>query len=82
MKDDSFISNISSQKRVITQDTTFDKSSQKRRHVDDCDFFGLPYKVKHLFKKHKNITQLYGLLYLHIIVCKLYSDYISCFNLS
>ncbi|KAF0759569.1 helicase POLQ-like isoform X1 [Aphis craccivora] len=41
-------------------ETTFDGNSQKRLHVDDDnEFFGLPNKVKHLFKKHKRITQLY-----------------------
>jgi len=59
MKNISLISDVSTQKRQL--ETTFDGNSQKRFHVDDdSDFFGLPHKVKHLFKKHKRITQLYG----------------------
>lgn len=51
-----------SQKRQL--ETTFDGNSQKRFHeVDSQDFFGLPHKVKHMFKKHKQITQLYGLFF-------------------
>ncbi|XP_015377431.1 PREDICTED: helicase POLQ-like [Diuraphis noxia] len=58
MKNISLISDVSTQKRQL--ETTFDGNSQKRFHVDDDnDFFGLPHKVKHLFKKHKRITQLY-----------------------
>jgi len=60
MKNISVISDVSNQKRQL--ETTFDGNSQKRLHVDDdSEFFGLPQKVKHLFKKHKRITQLYGL---------------------
>jgi len=59
MKNISLISDVSTQKRQL--ETTFDGNSQKRLHVDDSEFFGLPHKVKHMFKKHKRITQLYGL---------------------
>jgi len=61
MKNICVISDVSNHnKRQL--ETTFDGNSQKRLHVDDdCDFFGLPHKVKHLLKKHKQITQLYGL---------------------
>jgi len=60
MKNINVISDVSNQKRQL--ETTFDGNSQKRLHVDDdSEFFGLPYKVKHLFKKHKSVTQLYGL---------------------
>jgi len=58
MKNDSLISDVSTQKRQL--EITFDENSPKRLHMDN-DFFGLPYKVKHMFKKHKRITQLYGL---------------------
>jgi len=62
MKNISLISDVSTLKRQL--ETTFDGNSQKRLHVDDeSEFFGLPNKVKHLFKKHKKITQLYGLNY-------------------
>lgn len=45
-------------------EVSFDGNSQKRRHADDDnDFFGLPHKVKHLLKKYKRITQLYGLYF-------------------
>lgn len=62
MKNMNVISDVSNQKRQL--ETTFDGNSQKRLHVDDdSDFFGLPHKVKHLFKKHKRVTQLYGLIF-------------------
>lgn len=58
----SYISDILTQKRPL--ETSFDGNSQKRSHsigdVDGDNFFGLPHKVKHMFKKHKRITQLYG----------------------
>ncbi|KAE9534778.1 hypothetical protein AGLY_008070 [Aphis glycines] len=58
MKNISLISDVSTLKRQL--ETTFDGNSQKRLHVEDeSEFFGLPNKVKHLFKKHKKITQLY-----------------------
>lgn len=63
MKSTSLTSNILTQKRQL--ETTYDGNCQKRPHMDnDNDFFGLPSKVKHMFKKHKRITQLYG-LFLH-----------------
>lgn len=59
MKNNSFFSVFPTQKRQL--EMTFNENSQKRFHVDDTDFFGLPHKVKHMFKKYKKITQLYGL---------------------
>lgn len=53
---------VPTQKRPL--EITFDGNSPKRFHVDDNnDFFGLPHKVKHMFKKHKRITQLYGSMF-------------------
>lgn len=53
---------VLTQKRQL--ESTINENSQKRIHMDDDnDFFGLPHKVKHMFKKHKRITQLYGLLF-------------------
>lgn len=51
---------VLTQKRQL--EITFNENSQKRNNVvDDNDFFGLPHKVKQMFKKHKRIAQLYGL---------------------
>lgn len=60
MKNNSCISDISLQKRQLE---TFDENFQKHFHVEDINFFGLPNKVKHMYKKYKNITQLYGLFF-------------------
>lgn len=67
MKNISVMSDVSNQKRQL--ETTFDGNSLKRLHVDDeSEFFGLPHKVKHLFKKHKRITQLYGLNFFKFLI--------------
>lgn len=61
--DTSSTSDIFTQKRQL--ETNTDENSQKRPHlIDDNNgdhFFDLPHKVKYMFKKHKRITQLYGL---------------------
>lgn len=63
MKSTSLTSNVFTQKRQL--ETSITGNYQKRPHMDnDNDFFGLPPKVKHMFKKHKKITQFYG-LFLH-----------------
>lgn len=80
MKTTSFDSDIhSSQKRQLK--STYDENPQKRFHgVDAQDFFGLPHKVKHMFKKHKQITQLYGLFFIYFYL-KLFIDiYIKPYN--
>lgn len=60
MKSTNLTSNVLTQKRQL--ETTFNGNFSKHSHMDnDNDFFGLPSKVKHMFKKHKRITQLYGL---------------------
>lgn len=60
MKNPSISPIVSTQKRQF--ESSFDENSPKRLHVndDDNDFFGLPHKVKHMFRKHKRITRLYG----------------------
>uniref|UniRef100_A0A2S2R232 Helicase POLQ-like n=1 Tax=Sipha flava TaxID=143950 RepID=A0A2S2R232_9HEMI len=58
MKSTNLTSNVIKQKRQL--ETTFYGNFSKRSNMDnDNDFFGLPSKVKHMFKKHKKITQLY-----------------------
>jgi hypothetical protein len=60
MKSTNLTSNVIKQKRQL--ETTFYGNFSKRSNMDnDNDFFGLPSKVKHMFKKHKKITQLYGM---------------------
>lgn len=61
-------------------ESTMNENSQKRIHInDENDFFGLPHKVKHMFKKYKKITQLYGLLFLTClyVICVLILSYIN-----
>lgn len=72
----SSISEIFTQKRQL--ETNSEENSQKRPHlIDDNDgdnFFDLPHKVKYMFKKHKRITQLYGLFsywYLFLYIDKM-----------
>lgn len=61
------IPEVLTQKRQL--ESTINENSQKRNHMDDDnDFFGLPHKVKHMFKKYKRITQLYGLLFFCIYI--------------
>lgn len=62
---------VLTQKRPL--EITFNGNSSKRNNaVDGNDFFGLPHKVKQMFKKHKRITQLYGLF---IFTCLLINSY-------
>lgn len=53
---------VFTQKRQL--EATFTEHSQKRFCENDNNFFGLPPRVKHMFKKHKRITELYGACYL------------------
>lgn len=66
MKNTSFMLDDSIDERQL--EVSFDGNSQKRHrgdnNNDNNDFFGLPHKVKHLFKKYKKITQLYGLYFI------------------
>lgn len=59
----SSISDIFTQKRQL--EAISYENVQKRPHLmedhDGDNFFDLPQKVKHMFKKHKRISQLYGL---------------------
>lgn len=74
------MSHISLQKRQL--ETTFDENSQKRLHVEDNDFFGLPHKVKHMFKKYQKITQLYGLfLYNNFLIIIMYLMFLLNYKL-
>lgn len=59
MNNTSMISDVFTQKRQL--ETTYDEISSKHFCTDDNDFFGLPSKVRHMFKKYKKITQLYGM---------------------
>lgn len=60
MKNSSLISDIP--KKKCRLETSFNENSDTCSFMHDGnDFFGLPHKVKYMFKKYKKITQLYGM---------------------